>query len=503
MSNQKHECNLDLHTNTFLDLNGIPYLYAEYFDNRNLQPVDRTFIKSGIFIDQSESMRAIIDISIDDIGKRGSDGLPAIVGNKSKLKRLIGMISNIAEQFNHQLSVIRPGIIMRVNYQVEDQSNGQVIRTTSEDLRLNSKTFYLDVNPRDINDNAIIAHYNDTLVSTMSEFTSGNRKMVLRVTSIQMLYDCLKSGPDSNITYTKPTLNYLDYQPEGIPGSGSSYYQFHEQLQSQHSFGCDNSDRCIIPPSWKNFNRFYHVDHDGKDFILHNQEIFNPNTKSILIPCGTINVNRSFVINPGHRIIFKFSVWKNDITVVHNTQSIAQALNAQVFNHDCFHNHHGCNHHPNEDKDMEIIRLRKMVDKLIGFVYELTGVIKDLKKQLEDKNPDKDDNTSIPSIPSIPAIPNHNCNCDTEAIKQQITDLQAKLDELEDRNPDCDHSEIDSKITGIESEIDKIRDDIKNIDTGDVIINCGCGDENCNPIKIEPITEDDIEQMIQNIKNNL
>jgi len=94
-------------------------------------------------------------------------------------------------------------------------------------------------------------------------------------------------------------------------------------------------------------------------------------------------------------------------------------------------------------------------------------------------------------------------DCDTEAIKQQITDLQAKLDELEDRNPDCDHSEIDSKITGIESEIDKIRDDIKNIDTGDVIINCGCGDENCNPIKIEPITEDDIEQMIQNIKNNL
>ena len=73
MSNQKHECNLDLHTNTFLDLNGIPYLYAEYFDNRNLQPVDRTFIKSVIFIDQSESIRAIIYISIDEIGNRVSD----------------------------------------------------------------------------------------------------------------------------------------------------------------------------------------------------------------------------------------------------------------------------------------------------------------------------------------------------------------------------------------------------------------------------------------------
>ena len=94
-----HNCecmnqNANGHVNAFIDLNGIPYLLAEYLDRNNFQQIDRSQIKSEIIVDQSESMRAVIDVSIDDIGKRASDGYPAIIGNTTKHTNLLKMISD-------------------------------------------------------------------------------------------------------------------------------------------------------------------------------------------------------------------------------------------------------------------------------------------------------------------------------------------------------------------------------------------------------------------------
>ena len=86
-------CDCDKHVNGFIDLNGVPYLLGEYLNKRTFQQVDRSVIKSEINVDLSEAMRAVIDINIDDIGKRASDGYPSIVGNNSKYNQLLNMAS--------------------------------------------------------------------------------------------------------------------------------------------------------------------------------------------------------------------------------------------------------------------------------------------------------------------------------------------------------------------------------------------------------------------------
>ena len=111
------------HTNAFIDLNGIPYLLGEYLDRRNFLQMDRSLIRSEVSVDVNEAMRAIVNISVDQIGKR-SDGLPEVTGNTTKLKQLIQMIHDNNPRLDHQFDVIRPGLVVRVNYQLENQRTG-------------------------------------------------------------------------------------------------------------------------------------------------------------------------------------------------------------------------------------------------------------------------------------------------------------------------------------------------------------------------------------------
>lgn len=363
---------LGYHTNSFIDLNGVPYLLAEYIDRRCFQQIDRSLIRSEIHIDQTEAMRAVVDISVDDIGKRASDGLPAIDGNNSKQLKLLEMIKANAQRFNSQLDVLRRGIVLRVNYQLENQSTGQVIRSMSEDLRIRNRSYFLDINPRNINDNAIIVNFSDSIVSTINEFTHGITKMNMRITSVQMFYECVRRDPI--MPQLQQTLR-SQFEPGFLASpyvTEAEMYNYHKQMQNHHflqnpydcNYGCYGNEM-ISPPTWSNFNRFYHFDGSGSDIILHSQEINDPNCKVALLGAGKVNVNRTFTINPGHRIIFKFSIWKNDLTTVNDTTPIAQALNAPLYgcghhhHHDCCdyddHNHH--HHHPINPDYETIIRL--------------------------------------------------------------------------------------------------------------------------------------------------
>lgn len=361
------------HTNAFIDLNGVPYVLAEYLDRWNFQQIDRSLIKSEINVDQSESMRAIVDISVDDIGKRASDGLPAIVGNRTKQKELLKMVADNAERFDRQLDVLKRGIILRVNYQLENQSNGQVIRSMCEDLRINDRCYFMDINPRNVDDNAIIVNFSDCMVSTINEFTHGSTRMVIRVTRVQMFYECVKKDPKMpRIKQSMINRGYPNYLPTSY-GTEEDMYQYHNNMQNRHFLGhyngngmgwCECDDPGMIsPPVWTSFNRFYHFDNYGNDIIFHPQEINDPMCKTILLGAGTINVNRAFVINPGHRIIFKFSIWKNDVTVVSNTRGIARALKVpmeeQYHEHHHHHDNNHChNHHDPIEPDKEtLIRL--------------------------------------------------------------------------------------------------------------------------------------------------
>jgi len=336
------------HVNAFVDMNGVPYLVAEYLDTNNFQQIDRSLIKSEVFVDQSEAMRAVVDISIDDIGKRASDGLPAIVGNNTKQKNLLKMISDNCAILGRNINVLRRGIVVRVDYQLENYRTGQVIRSMTEKFRITDRNYFLDINPREVNDNAIIVNFCNTLVSTINEFTHGQDPMIMRVTNLHLSYEMVNVSP--KMPRIKQSMSYTGndaYLPTHY-GMEQEMYYYHKMMQNQHCMpGCNpyypytyypynctcygnEPVSMISPAAWAAFNRFYHFDNDNNDIIIHSQEVNDPMTKITLVPCGTVRVNRVFKINPGHRIIFKFCIWKNDLTVVNDTTEIAKLLGVPV-----------------------------------------------------------------------------------------------------------------------------------------------------------------------------
>ncbi|MCM1221818.1 MAG: hypothetical protein NC548_45840 [Lachnospiraceae bacterium] len=408
----KTECVQPLHTNAFLELNGVPYLVAEYMDKDAIQQIDRSLIKSDIFIDQSEAMRAVVDISVDDIGIRASDKLPAIMGNNTKQKNLLKAVANYAEQFNNQLITLKRGILLRVNYRLENIRTRETIRSTSEDIRITDRNCFLDVNPRDLNDNAIVVNFSDSMVSTMTTFTHGTDQMMIRITDINMFYEALGNGP--NIPRPKPVMSDFVRLPTTTQMNAFDYYAYQMEHQHHHcwdphhrppmdwdgNYGREPVD-CITPSPWMMFNRYYHFDNNGKDIIIHPTEVVDQMAPIALVPCGTIKVNRVFRVNPGHRIVFKFSIWKNDLVLVNDTTRIARALKApylgDIYDCSCDCNQDnsstensscncGCDHTVEPDKET-ILRMlaesRKMNNKQNFVINQLMETVEDLNQTVK------------------------------------------------------------------------------------------------------------------------
>lgn len=449
-------CKCNEHTNAFLDLDGIPYLLAEYVDKSQFMQIDKSLIRSDIFVDQSDSMRAIIDVSINDIGM--NNGAVTSVGNRTKQANLLKMITNNADLLDNQLDVIRGGLIVRVNYQLENTKTGTVIRSMCEDLRIPDRNYYISINSNDVDDNSVIVNFNKSLVSTINEFTHGNDRMILRITNIQLFYECVKRSvkmPRIKDTMTNGVDNDAYMRSVGI-------YDYHKAHQSQHMIGspyctsgnnyCDNDNTMM--PRWSVFNRYYHFSEDASDIILHNEEIFDPMNNVTLIACGTARVNRSFIINPGHRLIFKLSIWKNDITVVSNTTNVAKALNVPVVGDnsssssdkcDC-----GCKDDNNDEiKDQMVLmlfnNLKSMIDQQNNTIGRLADSVKSLQKKVDNKHCCKDDKTDDKC----------DCTCDE------------------------DHKEMNDKISEIEGELDSVKDQIKD----------GCDCDDMEPMPSEVISD--------------
>lgn len=413
-----HHCHVvdrvpGIHTNAFVDLNGIPYLLAEYLDKREFQQLEREYVKSEIFIDESEAMRAIIDINIDDIGRRASDGLPSICGNNTKQMRLLDMIRNNGERMHNQLPVLRRGILLKVFYQVENYTTRQTIRTMVETFRILNRDYFLDINPRNVDDNAIIAHFADSIVSTINAFTHGRDRMVLRVTHMQMFYECVR--PDIKMPRIKQTPYWRAQEMPTCYGSEYDCYKYHEECQSQQFIGTPPMyDDCyghedVTPPMWSMFNRFYRFDHNGRDIILHGQEINDTMVKVQEIPCGTVRINRSFMINPGHRLIFKFNIWKNDVTVVGNTTRIAQELRAPYIDYchdncsDFHYDDYRCDNHdpinPDYETLLRMLHANKHVNDIqscaINQLTQAVCSLQDIVKSMAGYRPDDPDDPMV------------------------------------------------------------------------------------------------------------
>lgn len=329
-------CEHPKHTNGFIVLNNVPYVLAEYLDQRQFQQVERSRIRSEVNVDnQTECMRTLFDISIDDIGIRGSDGMLNVEGNNAKQRRLIDAIRNTLMHTHGELETLRKELVLRLRYQIENVDTGHVIRSMSEDLVVKDRAYYVDTNAAHIDENAILVNFNDTLVSTVNHFTHGHHRMILRITGIEMFYRCLRRdhyGMHPGAHVTRPTTDVL---PSFYGMTEGDFYEYHKRMQQEHMMGIPphgsfghEPPGYIVNPAWVCFNRFYHFDNNGRDLVLHQQEINDPRMPVFDIPCGKVSVNRMVTINPGQRLVFKFSVWKNDTVVVNDTTSVMHALRA-------------------------------------------------------------------------------------------------------------------------------------------------------------------------------
>lgn len=328
------------HTNAFINLNGMPYLMSEYIDREIIQQLDPSMVYSSIDVDQSEAMRVIIDVNVDDIGRKDS-GLN-VIGNTTQIKNLYRSITNNKARLHSKLPVLRKGLVIRCYYRLENAKTGIVLRTAIETLRISERNLFVLINSQDLNDNAIIDNFCSSMVSTINEFTHGTEPMILRVTHIQFAYEYVKVNPvipritQSIVGYPTELLNSCEY-PDPYAAhpvcnmSEADMYNYHKDMQTHHRIGdpyYGKPNNYVVPDSWYAFSRFYHFSEGGSDIILHENEIYDKATKAIEMQCGTIQVNRAFIVNPGHRIVWKFCIWKNDLILVNDTTRICQILQA-------------------------------------------------------------------------------------------------------------------------------------------------------------------------------
>lgn len=424
-------------SNAFLNLDGVPYLLGAYLDRSTFQMVDRGAIQTGIYVDTEMPMRAIIDIQVDDIGKKNQQGDLNVLTNRRQIELLLEGVRQMALHGKTQLPVLDNSLIARVNYRLEQAMNGKVLRSMTEDLRITNRSCYLDISSSLVDDQALISNFSDTIVSTINQFTYGQEKMILRITSIQLFYELYR--PDAKMPAIRKEACNLN---QTFQNAYPNLQQYHEAIQSHHFIGTHHRP-CypMTPPDWSFFEYFYHFEQDGHIIALHMPQLMDPRVNKVNIPCGKIDVNQMFVVNPGQRILFKFSIWKNDLVLMQDTMAIARLLRAPVHNNPHYH-HHWCpnpdHYHDMMDNCMQGMQMdynqNAVINQISGAVTDLQAQVAELVKQLNPDSPveDPDDTGSIPILPERPTDPTDPIQIliqNVNALTEKVNDLTQKVDQ--------------------------------------------------------------------------
>ena len=418
-------------TNGFIDLNGIPYLIGEYIDRTRFQMVDRGMIQDGIYIDAHEPMRAIVDVRIDDIGKKNPEGDPNAQSNTVKVNEFLEAVRNAALRGKMELPVLGNVLIAQVNYQLEKHGSGQVIRSMVEDIIIDHRSNFLDISNTDTESQVILSNFCNTAVSSINKFTVAQNTMQLRITNIKFYYVLLQ--PNELVPPTRKL--YPTSYEDAYCGPFDTLYQYHEAAQSQHYLGTDGdlSNQCVVPPDWCFFNYLYHFEDDGKHIELHTQQIHDPRINKIKIPCGSVTVNRCFLVNPGERIIFKFSVWKNDMCIMSDTSPVAKLLRAPIFNDP---HHPGCgdvcdrcyDHCIDRHGMMMDFKQNAVINQLNSTVTELSNKVTELENKIDGSGDGSTDEPGeiIPELPEKPLDPTN----PIKTLFAMVKELSEKVDQL-------------------------------------------------------------------------
>jgi hypothetical protein len=279
--------------NSFLNIRGYPYILNDYLENTTFKQIDTSLISSGISISNTEAGRSIVNISIDDTRP--------ITGNRMKYANLIeAVFKNVRRDIQNILPVFQKVLVVQINYRLENQRTGKVLKETSEKLAIDERDYFLNANVQSVSDNAmdscIITNFADSISTTVTEFLHGSETMICRITGVELFYPAV-------------IYSHHKHSPGGpsttIP-SGTTYNPVCQSYQ---------------------YNDLYHFDNNGQDIHLHQTEIEDKPDKDLtLIPVGSMTLDKVFNVNTGHKITFKYSIWKADVIMVKNTKRIEEIL---------------------------------------------------------------------------------------------------------------------------------------------------------------------------------
>lgn len=295
--------------NGFISVKSKPYLLGYYLNNYQYIPLDTAVLSNGVAIDTSVDGQALIEINIDQTRKAG-DGTPLLVGNSEKKEELEAQVMNYREFIAHnRFSVIRKGLVVRINYRLENQRTGVPIKTVTEDFKIFDSGFYSYSAGVNAADPAVVVNFSDSIIASVNQFTHGVDPIVIRINSVHLYYEVLSP------LFEAPRRRDVSLMTFGYP-------------LLQPPCGCRSNH--IDDPRFRGFNNLYRFGTDNNDIFLNQTEI-DTSKRVELLECGAFYLNKSFVVVPTQRILFKVSVWKNDLTVVSNTYRIANILGIYAF----------------------------------------------------------------------------------------------------------------------------------------------------------------------------
>lgn len=279
--------------NAFLNVRGYPYILNDYLEDIVFKQIDQATITNSISISSSETGRTIVDISVDDT--------KPIAGNRVKYSRLIEAIfKNVRANRQNILPVFQKVLVVQISYQLENQRTGQILKSATEKLSIRTRDYFLDINVQSVSDNAIdntlITNFTDALTTTVTEFLHGSETMICRVTGVELFYPAV-------------IQNQLPHACAGTVTIPS-----------------ENSNGVPVSQSYR-YNDLYHFDNNGTDIHLHQPEIESKSDDQVtLIPVGGIKLDKVFNVNTGHKITFKYAIWKSDVVMIKSTKRVEEIL---------------------------------------------------------------------------------------------------------------------------------------------------------------------------------
>lgn len=332
--------------NAFIDVKGVPYLCGYYLNNVAFQNLSATQVESSISVDNTIEGRTLVDIKIDDLD-HDDNGLILPTGNFEKREQLEQMIMNYRDYIGlNSFEVVKNGLVVQINYRIEDRVSGRTIKVSTDSYTIYNSGFYSYIGDTNIADPAVVLKYCDSAVAAINQFSYGIQDLVLRINSIHLYYACVPS-----IRKHRP-VHYPPHYAYGYPVPSPT-------ISRDPRYGCRLNEYR---------NDLYRFGNNNKDIFINKDEVENEREDIRLIPCGAKYINRAFAIAPMQRILFKFTVWKNDLTIVPDTYRIANILGIYSFDSFDRNSNHFANSVLTELEEQRLSNRER--DELIRSLYQ-------------------------------------------------------------------------------------------------------------------------------------